>query len=218
MISPQRGGAIETFTRFSDLTNLADVLTRRRESYHEIPKQPAEGHGEGKDGGTASIHDIERASRLKELPPVDAEPRAILVDRLLGADVSAADYANARYTPIQSWAAVPMTARVSLNDDSVTVVLQGNDLEKRLRFDATGCLAVVYTWKAAAAPANAVFAPELSLAREVALRLQPDAEVWRSKITTVARSERGFEETVQGVSITPRWPARLGSGTLEISS
>ncbi len=218
VISPQRGGAIETFTRFSDLTNLADVLTRRRESYHEIPKQPAEGQGEGKDGGTASIHDIERASRLKELPPVDAEPRAILVERLLGVDVSAADYANARYTPIQSWAAVPMSARVSLNDDSVTVVLQGNDLEKRLRFDATGCLDVVYTWKAAAAPANAVFAPELSLAREVALRLQPDAEVWRSKITTVARSERGFEETVQGVSITPRWPARLGSGSLEISS
>jgi len=218
VISPQRGGAIETFTRFTDLTNLADVLTRRRESYHEIPKQPAHGHTEGRDGGTASIHDIERASRLKELPPVDAEPRAILVDRLLGADVSAADYANARYTPIQSWAAVPMTARVSLNDDSVTVVLQGNDLEKRLRFDATGCLAVGYTWKAAAAPANAVFAPELSLAREVALRLQPDAEVWRSKITTVARSERGFEETVQGVSITPRWPARLGSGALEISS
>src|SRR2546427_281977 len=218
VISPQRGGAIETFTRFSDLTNLADVLTRRRESYHEIPKQPAEGHGEGKDGGTASIHDIERASRLKELPPVDAEPRAILVDRLLGADVSAADYANARYTPIQSWAAVPLSARVSLNDDSVTGVLQGNDLEKRLRFDATGWLAVGYTWKAAAAPANAAFAPELSLAREVALRLQPDAEVWRSKITTVARSERGFEETVQGVSITPRWPARLGSGALEISS
>jgi len=216
VISPQRGGAIETFTRFSDLTNLADVLTRRRESYHEIPKQPAEGHGEGKDGGTASIHDIERASRLKELPPVDAEPRAILVERLLGADVSAADYANARYTSIQSWAAVPMSARVSLNDESVTVVLQGNDLEKRLRFDATGCLDVAYTWKAAAAPANAVFAPELSLAREVPLRVQPDAEIWRSKITTVARSERGFEETVQGFSLTPRWPARLGGCSLEL--
>jgi len=52
----------------------------------------------------------------------------------------------------------------------------------------------------------------------VPLRLQPDAEVWRSDITTVARSERGFEETVQGISITPRWPARLGRGALEISS
>ena len=220
VISPQRGGAIETFTRFIDLTNLADVLTRRRESYHDIPTQQAHDHGDGKSG-TASIHDIERASRLKTLPPVDAEPRAILVERLLGADVSAEDYANARYKPIQSWATVPMNARVSVDNGGggggfATVVLQGNDLEKRLRFDVTGCLEVAYSWKAAAAPANAVFAPELSLAREIALRLQPDTEVWRSTITTVARSERGFEETVQGFSLTPRWPARLGACSLEL--
>jgi len=217
VISPQRGGAIEAFTRFSDLSNLADVLTRRRESYHEIPQQSAGGgHGDGNDGGTASIHDIERGSRLTALPPVDAEPRAILVERLLGADVSADDYANARYKAIQSWAAVPMSARVSLSDDAVTIVLQGNDLEKRLTFDVSGCLDVAYAWNAAAAPPNAVFAPELSLAREVSLRVQPDAEIWRSKITTVARSERGFEETVQGFSLTPRWPARLGGCSLEL--
>jgi 4-alpha-glucanotransferase len=219
VISPQRGGAIETFTRFIDLTNLADVLTRRRESYHEIPTQQPHDHGDSKSG-TASIHDIERASRLKALPPVDAEPRAILVERLLGAEVSAEDYANARYKPIQSWAAVPMNARVSVDDAGgggfATVVLQGNDLEKRLQFDVTGCLEVAYSWNASAAPANAVFAPELSLAREIALRLQPDTEVWRSKITTVARSERGFEETVQGFSLTPRWPARLGACSLEL--
>ena len=216
VISPQRGGAIETFTRFSDLSNLADVLTRRRESYHEIPPQSTQGHGQGKDGGTASIHDIERGSRLTALPPVDAEPRAILVERLLGADVSADDYANARYKAIQSWAAVPMSARVSLKDDAVTVLLQGNDLEKRLTFDVRGCLDVAYAWNAAAAPPHAVFAPELSLARDVSLRLQPDTEVWRSQITTVARSERGFEETVQGFSLTPRWPARLGKCSLEL--
>ncbi len=217
VISPHRGGAIETFTRFTDLTNLADVLTRRRESYHEIPKQPAEGHGEGKDGGTASIHDIERASRLKELPPVDAEPRAILVERLLGAEITAADYAAAQYKPMRSWGAVPMTARVSLAGNKVTVELAGYELEKRLTFDTAGCLEVAYAWNVAGQP-NAFFAPELSVAREIALRVKPDAEIWRSPITTIARSERGFEETVQGVSITPRWPARLGSGALEIGS
>ena len=217
VISPQRGGAIEMLTRFKDLTNLADVLTRRRESYHEIPKQPQGGdHKSGGGEGTASIHDIEKASRLIALPPVDAEPRAILVERLLGDDVSAAGYASATYQAIRSWAAAPMSARVSLNGDSATVVMQGDGLEKRLTFDATGCLDVAYTWNAAAAPANAVFASELSLAREVALRLQPDTEVWRSEITTVARSERGFEETVQGVSLTPRWPARLGACSLEL--
>ncbi|MGH7521357.1 MAG: alpha-amylase/4-alpha-glucanotransferase domain-containing protein [Gemmatimonadales bacterium] len=215
VISPHRGGAVEMLTRFSDLTNLADVLTRRRESYHEITKPADQDHGDG-TGGTASIHDIERASRLTALPPVDAEPRAIFVERLLDAHLSDTDYASANYKPVRSWAMVPMSARVSVDGASVTVVLQGHDLEKRLTFDAAGCLQAAYKWHAAAAHANALFAPELSLAREVPLRVQPEAEVWRSKITTVARSERGFEETVQGTSVTPRWPASLGGGTLEL--
>ena len=215
VISPHRGGAVEMLTRFKDLTNLADVLTRRRESYHEIPTSGPDDHGDGK-GGTASIHDIERASRLTALPPVDAEPRAILVERLLDAHLSDADYASANYKPIRSWATVPMSARVSVDGASVTVVLQGHDLEKRLRFDRAGCLDVAYSWNASAAPANALFAPELSLARDVSFRAQPETDVWRSKITTVARSERGFEETVQGFSLTPRWPARLGACSLEL--
>ena len=217
VISPHRGGAIEMLTRFRGLENLAGVLTRRRESYHEIPKDRASGHGESTDGHH-SIHDIERASRLTELPPVDAEPRAILVERLLGDDVSPAGYAAAKYTPVRSWATVPMSAGVSVDADAVTIVLQGGDLEKRLKFDAAGCLEVAYSWNASAAPANTLFAPELSLTREVPLRLQPDTAVWRSPITTVARSERGFEETVQGVSLTPRWPARLGACSLELGA
>jgi alpha-amylase len=216
VISPHRGGAVEMLTRFKDLTNLADVLMRRRESYHEVPKPPQHDHGEEKGGGTASIHDIERASRLTALPPVDAEPRAILVERLLDAPLSEADYASANYKPVRSWATASMSARVSVDGASVTVVLQGHDLEKRLKFDAMGCLDVAYSWKAPAGHANALFAPELSLAREVPLRVQPETEVWRSKITTVARSERGFEETVQGISLTPRWPATLGGGALEL--
>jgi len=111
---------------------------------------------------------------------------------------------------------VPMSARVVRKGDSLTVVLQGGDLEKRVTFDAVGCLSVAYTWEAAAAPANAVFAPELSLARDVSIRPKPDTEVWRHPITTVARSERGFEETVQGFSFTPRWPVRLGGSSLEL--
>ncbi|TMC67920.1 MAG: DUF1926 domain-containing protein, partial [Chloroflexi bacterium] len=217
LVSPHRGGVVEVLTRFNDLINLADVLTRRRESYHEMPEQQAQGHGESKTDGTASIHDIEKAARLKELPPVDAEPRAILVERLLSENVTSDDYAAAKYQPIRSWAAVPMAARVSVESDAITVVLQGPELDKRLKFDVAGCLDVAYTWDGAAHP-NAIFAPELSLARDVPLRLQPETEVWRSNITTVARSERGFEETVQGISLTPRWPTRLGRCSLEISS
>jgi len=214
VISPHRGGAVEMLTRFNDLTNLADVLTRRRESYHELPKDETHGHGDRK-GGTQSIHDIEKASRLTALPPVDAEPRAMLVERLLDAHLSASDYAAGNYKPVRSWAAVAMGTSVAVNKDAVTIVLQGHDLEKRLTFDRAGSVAVAYAWNASG-HTNAVFAPELSLSREVALRVQPDADVWRSNITTVARSERGFEETVQGVSVTPRWPVSLGGGALEL--
>jgi alpha-amylase len=218
LISPHRGGAVEMLTRFSDLTNLADVLTRRRESYHELPKQEAQGGGgESKGSGTASIHDIEKGARLAALPPVDAEPRAMLLERVLAGDLSADDYANAKYTALRSWAAVPMTAKVSVAAAAVTIVLQGPDLEKRLKFDAAGCLEVAYRWNAAV-QANAVFAPELSVVRDVSIRLKPETDVWRSNITTVARSERGFEETVQGIAITPRWPAQLGRGELEIAT
>ena len=213
VISPRRGGAIEVFTRFSDLTNLADVLTRRRESYHEPPK-PSSAHDDHA-GGTASIHDIERAARLKELPPVDAEPRAILVERLIGREVTAAQYAAAQYQPLRSWSGVALRATVTQSTDKLTVLLRGEGLDKQIQFDAAGCVAVSYKWDAAGLPEHAVFAPELSVSRSVALRLHPDAEIWRSDITTVARSERGFEETVQGLSITPRWPAHLGEAGLE---
>src|SRR5712692_6633261 len=46
LISPHRGGAVEMLTRFDGLTNLADVLTRRRESYHEIATDSAQQHSE----------------------------------------------------------------------------------------------------------------------------------------------------------------------------
>lgn len=218
LISPHRGGAIEVLTHFADLANLADVLTRRRESYHEIPKH-AHGdssHGEKKGDGTHSIHDIEKAARLTELPPVDAEPRAILVERILGADVTPVQYARGAYQAMRSWAAVPMRAAVNVAADSITVVLQGDRVEKRLTFDPAGCVEVGYTWDTSDLPANAFFAPELSMARSVTVRTRPEVEIWRSEITTVARSEKGFEETIQGVSVTPRWAAQLGACALEL--
>jgi len=218
LISPHRGGAIEVLTRFSDLTNLADVLTRRRESYHELPKQTHGDGGHDKSGGTQSIHDIEKASRLTELPPVDAEPRAILVDRLINSDVTATQYAKGNYKALRSWAAEPMRATVNAAPDSITVVLQGDRIEKRLTFDAAGCLEVRYRWDGSGMPADALFAPELSLARSVALQVNPEADIWRSEITTVSRSEKGFEETIQGISITPRWPAQLGGCSLELGA
>ncbi len=71
-----------------------------------------------------------------------------------------------------------------------------------------------YRWDPAAFPVDAFFCPEVSLAREGELELAPAGEVWKFSITTVSRSERGFEETVQGYSYTPRWPVRVGEARL----
>src|SRR2546427_7520256 len=55
------------------------------------------------------------------------------------------DYAAAKYQPIRSWAAVPMAARVSVESDAITVVLQGPELDKRLTFDVAGCRSEEHT-------------------------------------------------------------------------
>jgi len=89
-------------------------------------------------------------------------------------------------------------------------------LEKRIRFDRAGELSVRYRWDPAAFPAAALFCPEISVSREVELDLTPAAEVWKFPVATVSRSERGFEETVQGYSYTPRWPIRAGEARLTL--
>ena len=109
-----------------------------------------------------------------------------------------------------------MNVTVTQAADRLTVLLRGEGLEKTLRFDAGGSLDVSYKWDVSGLADGALFAPELSVSRSVPLRVHPEAEIWRSEIKTVARSERGFEETVQGLSMTPRWPAHLGGAGLEL--
>jgi hypothetical protein len=77
---------------------------------------------------------------------------------------------------------------------------------------------VDYQWNPAAFPAEAWFAPELSLASALEITCTPSAEVWSYEIATVAKSERGLEETRQGMSLTPRWPVALGAASLELGS
>src|SRR5204863_8547701 len=89
LVSPERGGVIEEYTVFEHGINYADVLTRRREVYHEPP--PAPGHAGGEASpppadGTPSIHELEQMARLHPLPPIDPVARALVVDRVLAPD------------------------------------------------------------------------------------------------------------------------------------
>src|SRR5439155_25649576 len=91
-------------------------------------------------------------------------------------------------------------------------------LEKRIRLDQAGELTVRYRWHPKAFPPDAFFCPEISVSPQGELDLTPAADVWKFPIATVSRSERGFEETVQGYSYTPRWPigARAGQVTVRV--
>jgi hypothetical protein len=48
------------------------------------------------------------------------------------------------------------------------------------------------------------------------VRLDPDVPLWRFPIETVAKSERGLEKTLQGISFTPVLPAGTGGCVIEI--
>lgn len=189
VVSPVRGGAVEEYTRFAAGLNFADVLTRRREAYHEDP-----------------------------VPPVDQELRALFVDRVLGADVSVAAYHAGGYQPVRSWARRSLGTTIEPSSDGVVIRFRGADglVEKVLRFTMSGVVTVDWRWEAAAFPAGSWFAPEISLAEPLALRCEPAVEIWTFPIATVSKSERGLDQTVQGVSYTPRWPIAGGAARVEL--
>jgi alpha-amylase len=223
LVSPQRGGAIEEYTVFEQGVNYADVLTRRRESYHE----PAPGRGIHAEStttdGTPSIHDLEQMVRLQRLPPIDPCDRALFVDRVVAGDVTLDSYVGGAFESVACWSRAMLHASVEPSPHGVEVVLRpmpdtspGGLLEKRIRFEQGGELSVRYRWDPAAFPPDALFCPELSVSREVDLDLTPAADVWKFPVATVSRSERGFEETAQGYSYTPRWPIRAGKARLTV--
>ena len=221
-VSPRRGAAIEEYTVFARGVNYADVLTRRREAYHEAALASSEAADTG--AGTPSIHDLERSLRLTALPPVDSEDRVLFADRILPADLSLEEYAGGERRTVRSWARTPFDVAVSASAEAVTIScrapaegIEAGGLTKLLRFDVRGGLRVTYRWDAAAFPQGTVFAPEISVSQVVALACMPPADVWSFPIATVAKSERGLDETVQGHSLTPRWPVSAGGAQVDIA-
>jgi len=220
VLSPWRGGAIEELTLFASGFNYVSVLTRRLEAYH-VTATDHLSQGDGAEGGTPSIHDLEASLRLEERPPLDADDRALCVDRVLPPDLGQDAYARGGYPVVRSWARTPAHFQISQAGELVEIrmTLHGNSgspLLKTVRVARDGRVALAYEWTAEAEHEGALFAPELSLFRPLALRFDPEPEVWTFPIETVAKSERGLDRTRQGESVTPRWPFRLGSARLEL--
>jgi alpha-amylase/alpha-mannosidase (GH57 family) len=221
LIEPHAGGRLVELTDFASEANLADVLTRRRESYHRTAVDA--GHAEPHEvSGDAmpSIHELEEGLKLDTLPPVDHDVRALGIERVLASGVSAPEYESADYIPVRSWAADPFEAEVLEHDGQITISMTSpgiGALEKSIVFDVDGGVRITYRWDPGAFPPDAYFAPEVSVAADPGLAFDPSPDhVWRYDIVTVSKKESGYEETVQGVSITPRWPCGLGRAGVRI--
>ena len=224
LVSPRRGGSLEEYTIFDTETNYANSLTRRREAYHDTAMENQAEAARDAENGTPSIHDIEEGIRLGQLPPLDADDRALLVDRVLPRGLLLSAYTAGDYEPIYSWARSSCNFRFVRDRDLIELVcsFRGADgeisLEKRLGFAADGSFRVSYRWNPSVAQADDLFATELSLFAPLDLRTEPVADLWTFPIETVAKSERGLDRTRQGESVTLRWPVHLGQASIEIST
>jgi len=223
LVEPHAGGRLVELTDFASGANLADVLTRRRESYHRTtvddePQQQHEPAGDAKHEPTGnampSIHELEEGLTFASLPPVDHDVRAIGIERVLPVGLGPRAYEAADYTPVRTWAEERFSASVAREDGQVTVTMTSNgvgDLEKVVTFEPDGSLTMSYRWDPGVLPPDAYFAPEISVASDPGLTFDPSPDdVWRYDIVTVSKKESGYEETVQGQSVTPRWPCNLG--------
>jgi alpha-amylase/alpha-mannosidase (GH57 family) len=216
IVSPRRGGAIEEYTVFATEINYANTLTRRREAYHDIALEHHAETSAGGDGGTPSIHDIEEGIRLEQRPPLDADDRALFVDRVLPAGMDLEQYASGDYWPVHSWAQTECSFRIERSADAIEIICQSETLSKRLNFSCDGGLAVSYRWEPSVGQPDDLFAPELSLFAPLEIRPQPTADRWSFPIETVAKSERGLDRTRQGDSVTLRWPVHLREASVEV--
>ncbi len=223
VVSPARGGSIEELTVFRSQVNHAATLTRRREVYHfeALERGAALDEGEGSAdagagaGAAVPIHDIEHSLALSELPPVDREPRSILQERVWPASVTADDVA-AGAEPVVSWAESEMALTAEPAPLGVMVRLQHAGLHKDVTVSGDGAIEVRLRWERDERwPEDGWLTTELSLFRPLEIDA-PGARVWRYPIETVAKSEKGFDRTVQGESVTLGWPSALGEARFSL--
>ena len=216
LIAPARGGMVEMWLDLVRRENLLDVLARHREAYHE-PLEPAiSGEDTEADHGTAgapSIHDLE--GHLQETPPVDVEPRGLLVDRVIAHAATLDDFVEGTVPVLTSWSRTQLDAEWRAAEHGAIVDMRGPDLTKSLSWQ-DGVVRCRWTWRPDAFPALAWFCTELSSAVPLAVEA-PGATRWDYPIETVAKSEKGFDRVIQGAAVVLRWPITAGAASVTIS-
>lgn len=221
VVSPERGGAIEELIRFATGVNLAAVLTRRREAYHVEAMPAAEPPGAADAAaaadGAPSIHDLEERLVLDALPPVDDRGRALAVERVVGGACTVDRFMDGTVADLADWGGPASGVQIEDADGLVRIRMTWPGRTKEVRVGAGGEVEVLLTWDAAALPEGARVTSEWSLFAPTPLKTDAP-EQWRYDVETVAKSERGFDRTVQGEAVVFVWPAGAGGGRVRVSS
>jgi hypothetical protein len=218
VIAPHRGGAIEVLLDLTAGVNLADTMTRHEEAYH--PVDSPDGLDESpidelNQDAPPSIHDLE--TTLDSRPPLDVIPRALLVDRFLESREAAAALASGHQPALGEIATGRLEGKVDSSHRETTITCHTTDFSKVIHIRDDGIISVEWQWNPAAFQpgADAIFTTELSLANLVDI-----AGDWTERIDypieTVAKSEGGFDRTLQGYAVVLCWPASAGAARLEI--
>jgi hypothetical protein len=196
-VTPRRGAAIEEYSVFDTGVNYADVLTRRREAYHAAAGVTPE-------------------AAPPTPPPVDTEDRALFADRLCR------PIWRSKRTPGRSshrtiLGCAPFEASVSASAGAVTISCRGPAAAGGSARPSGSTPAAASASRIAGTPPSCKHGFRHGDFRIAGGRsaCPPAADVWSFPIATVAQSERGMEETVQGIRSRhagrSRWVARTST-------
>jgi hypothetical protein len=223
-------GSIVDLLWLTEGTDVLDVLTRTREEYHEEAhrrwneRMDASG-GEAHFGDAPSIHDVEEAAMLETLPPIDAETRTLVRERVLPAGLSEDAYSVGGYEPVWVGTAYAVVEEPSFDSHDreadrcfVLRLLSSDrrDVEKTVTVREDGSVTYEWRWVPERFPPGTSFAPEISLGADVPVSWSPDADAWTWPIITLSKCPDGFEEIEQGSSVTPLWPIESGRARIDI--
>jgi hypothetical protein len=227
IVSPRRGGAIESLLRFDAGENDLDILERHFEAYHGDPDtaptwaevaarwsvvdDPTEASDEAGSASIASIHDREPPERPAP-PAIDPQPPAMFREWIRrGGD------GETTTTPVAH-----RLDDISVRPDEVTLtlsaLLDGTTIRKRILVTDTGMIRMDLEWECPDLSDEATVWTEIWLAFARVLEPSLPVSEEREEVVTLARSEQGYEEIRQGEIVRYGWPAAAGRATVWISA
>ena len=221
IVHPALGGALSEIAYRPTSYQLADVLARREEGYHDRLRQlDRERAGKGAEssssGGVASIHDLAltKGDNLSELLVFDGYRRLCFVDRCYaptfslaelraGEDGDSGDLARTRYrTDLDRGGRAAEQLVLSLNSEG-HVFGRPLFVEKRFTFERNG-FSVTYRLKNTGSEATSfVFAPELTL--NLLAGNAPDRYYLLPDGKRLPMSHRGETDRLRKLQLVEEW-------------